>query len=262
MQREWTGSGPRFEIEWAGRTWALQVDDVQPGLRAVGRSWGPLLALGGVAEVGRSATEALSGASLLSYERHFHRIEATYAPPGWGGLVVRASWCPSGDAGIDLEVHVQAQSVGILHAVEIMLVSQFAEPEPSPWKHQRWVEPRDAQAAGFSYDGREVDLKGLTTLPPRRAAFSSPRLVTGLDDSGWLYAEMVHPYDVCRRIREGGRTLAQARTTRYGLFGYDLEKGVVLRGRLRGLWLRSEGAKEQALAQFDAFLHEPLPLST
>lgn len=262
IERRWNGTGPRFEIPWGGRTWALQVDDLRPGLRAPGVNGGPLLALEGVAETGRWAADALSGATLVGAGLHFQRVEATYAPTEWGGLVVRAAWSPADVDGMDLEVQVQAQSVGRLRSIEVRLISEFAEPHPSPWKHQRWVEPRDAHAASLSYDGRESDLKGLTTLPPRLAAFYSPRLVTGVGDEGWLYAEMVHPDDVCRRIREGGRSLAQARTTRYGLFGHDLEKGVVLRGRLRALWLHSETAKEEALAQFESFLREPLPLST
>jgi hypothetical protein len=197
----------------------------------------------------------------LGFECRFNRVEATYAPLGWGALFVRAAWRPAGEAGVDFEVQVHALSVGQLRGLEVEVVSQLAEADPSRSHILKWVEPRDARSAGLSYDGRESDLRGLTTLPPREAAFHSPRLVPILEE-GRLYAEMVHPADLSRRIREGGRTLAQARTTRYALFGHDLEKGVVLRARLRALWLQSEAAKREALEQFEQFLHAPVPLST
>ncbi|HEV3166072.1 MAG TPA: hypothetical protein VGZ22_18740 [Isosphaeraceae bacterium] len=266
MVREWIGDGPAFEVAWGGQRWSLFLGDERPGLRVAGNQPGPLLALEGLASAGRFDPAALTGMTLVGSERRFERVEATYAPPGWGGLVVRAAWSPSGDDGMDLEVQVQASSLGELKAVEVKLVSQFADPAPTPQTSprlaSRWVEPRDARSAALSYDGREPDLRGLTTLPPREAAFHSPRLVPGPAGDGWLYAEMVHPDDVTRRIREGGRTMAQAHTTHYGLFGHDLEKGVVLRARLRALWLRSEDAKEAALDQFEQFLQAEPPLTT
>jgi hypothetical protein len=262
MARDWVGTGPEFRLEWGGRTWTLNVNDTRPGLRVRSPACGPLLGLQGLAEAGRWAPGALSGATLVGFERRNHRVEATYAPLGWGGLCVRAAWSPVGADAVDLEIQAHALSVGQLKAVEVKLVSQFAEPEPTSAPVLRWVEPRDARSAALSYDGREPELRGLTTLPPREAAFHSPRLTMPSEADAWLYAEMVHPDDLSRRIREGGRTLALAHTTRYGLFGHDLEKGVVLRSRMRGLWLRSEDAKETALARFEEFLHEPLPLKT
>ncbi|MBV8268513.1 MAG: hypothetical protein JO252_19460, partial [Planctomycetaceae bacterium] len=64
MLRRWNGSGPKFDVEWGGRTWVLKVDDPRPGLRPLGDPAGPLLALEGVAAKGRCAADALSGASL------------------------------------------------------------------------------------------------------------------------------------------------------------------------------------------------------
>jgi hypothetical protein len=164
---------------------------------------------------------------------------------------------------VSLEIQALARSVAELRRLEIKVCSAWPQPEhatPSPTL--RWVEPRDARAAGLSYDGREGDLTGLTTLPPRESAFLVPRLLDDPERCGWLYAEMVHPADVTRRIREGGTSMATARTTRYGLFGHDLEKGVVLRGRLRGIWLHSDQAKQRAHECLEAFLREPPPLGT
>jgi hypothetical protein len=50
------------------------------------------------------------------------------------------------------------------------------------------------------------------------------------------------------------------------LFGHDLERGVVLRGRLRAIWLdqpsNAEGLAALNEAAYDAFCSEPPPLTT
>jgi hypothetical protein len=77
---------------------------------------------------------------------------------------------------------------------------------------------------------------------------------------------MAHPDDVARRMlisekfphSPEGRLVA----TRYGLFGHDLEKGVVVRGRVRGLWLPDPPSQltRTSAAEFRRFLDQPLPL--
>ena len=252
MTRRWTGTGPAFEIEWGGRTWTLRVDGDRPGLTSADGKLGPRLALAGVAELGRSDADALSGATLVGSECRLGRVEATYAPSGWAELTVRAAWSPHGDDGIDLEVQVATTSVGQLRRVEVLV--QSGPPDPAPIG---FIEPRDARSAGLSYDGREPDVSGLTTLPPRRFPPLLAR-IEGRGPSAW-YAEFVHPQDATRRLSLG---LAPAHATRYGLFGYDLEKGVVLRARLRGLWLPGEATRGVALDRYESFLAEPPPLMT
>jgi hypothetical protein len=259
MERLWRGTGPAYDLQWGGRTWTLRVDDPRPGLRSPGIGADLLLGLEGVAARGRWDPDALSGATLVGHECRLGRVEATYAPPGWGDLFVRAAWSPRADDGVDLQIQINALTVDRLHAVEVKLLSATAAPAA---RSPRWVEPRDARMAGLSYDGREPDLHDLTTLPPGGPDLGAPLVlpVAGLEEL--RYVEMVHPQDVTRRIREGGSTPDRCPTIRSGLFGYDLEKGVVLRARLRGFWLRAEGAETEARARFEQFLHEPLPLMT
>jgi hypothetical protein len=253
MTRQWTGTGPIYEIAWGDVTWTLRVDDVMPGLRSA--RMGPLLALEGVAEDGRWEPEALSGASLVSHERRFDRVEAIYEPSGWGEMTVRASWFPVADDGIGLEVELSARSVEELHHVEVMVRSSLDD-LPEIGSH-RTVEPRDRESAVLSYDGRESDLARLVTGPPGdpRGPWFGSR--TGRE--GWAYIEMIHPEDCSRRLHEGRLPFT---TTRYGLFGYDLERGVVLRGRLRGFWMLKAGAFSRAEEAFRDFLAEPPPLRT
>lgn len=260
MARSWLGSGPEFELTWGGRPWVLKVDDTRPGLWVRDDLAGPVLALEGLATPGRWERDVLSVAALASVERHFDRVEATYTPAGWGDLTVRAAWSPHGEDGVDLEVQVSARSVDELRTLEVKLASVLPEPASSSRK-RLWVEPRDARAAALSYDGREPDLGALTTLPPTGEWNPlAPRVLTGPWAEGWSYIEMVHPHDVARRITESGKPTSPGNTTRYGVFGHDLERGVVLRARLRGVWTRSATARDDALVLFDQFQAEPPPL--
>ncbi len=120
--------------------------------------------------------------------------------------------------------------------------------------------PRNAAAAALSTDGREPDRDAIVTLPLDDAAFQAPTLLQA--GSGWTYAELVHPDDVARRVREGAGSIDACPTIRYGLFGHDLERGVVLRARLRGIWLPADQAEAEARRRMDEFLREPLPLTT
>jgi hypothetical protein len=66
------------------------------------------------------------------------------------------------------------------------------------------------------------------------------------------YLELVHPDD-----RSPNESPPRPGWLRHSLFGHDLEKGVVLRGRLRGIWLADT---TEAASRLDRFLREPLPL--
>ena len=259
MLRAWEARGAGYELEWGGRTWSLTVDTPAPGLRSEEPHAGPLLGLDGIAAAGRRAPLALSGATLVGCGRRFERIEATFAPLGWGGLTVRAAWSPCASDGVDLELQVSAVSVDELKALEVLTVSRLPDPPASKpnARLKHWVEPRDARSAALSYDGREPDLRDWTTLPIAMDEPLAPRVVPL---GGSSYVELVHPDDAARRIVATSRLSQLGHTTRYGLFGHDLEKGVVLRARLRGHWIRVENPQEEARQLYSRFLHEPPPL--
>ena len=140
----------------------------------------------------------------MNVERYRARVQATFAPPGWGGLTVRAAWSPScGGAGVDMEVQASASSVGELRAVELIVQSWWGPAkltQHDPGMNRR-VQPRDARSAALSYDGRETDtsLKSLTTAGladgDRPRVFVPPGCEAGL-----YYVEMVQPNDVARQI--------------------------------------------------------------
>jgi hypothetical protein len=81
---------------------------------------------------------------------------------------------------------------------------------------------------------------------------------------GQSVVEMIHPQDVSRRIllcKVGlESTPVPAIGVRHALFGHDLEKGVVVRARMRAIWFR--GAEDAWLSDtaFRRFLGMPPPL--
>jgi hypothetical protein len=227
-----------------------------------------MLSLCGLAEVGRFEPEALSASALENVERYRSRVQATYAPSGWGGLRVRAAWSPSHEEGcVDLEVQAHATSVGLLHKVEVVVETAWGDDSagsPGPGA-SRVVEPRDAIAAMLSYDGREPSesLCELATLPIRNVL--GPQVVIRpRSPSDMAYAEMAVPDDVARRIRIEPRYKNNrptgSRVLRHTLFGHDMEKGVVFRARLRGGWLAGDLTEKRLQALYERFVVEPPPL--
>lgn len=253
MPRNWEGTAPGFTIPWGGLDWTLRLDGPQPGLYH--GSTGPILGLAGLAARGRREPVACSGSALSSCERLFDRVVATYCPPNWGGMTVRAAWRPVGESAMDLELQVNVLSVGELDDVEVFSATRVDPAGPYP-AHPPTVVPRDAHCATFSYDGREPDLATLTTLPARGREPAPPLVFRLSDAPGLCYVEFGHPDDESRLITRGPSVAER------GFFGYDLEKGVVLRGRLRGLWLPEAELAAALPREQHAFLAEPLPLTT
>lgn len=255
MQRCWEVEGDGFKVTWGDRDWRLRVDNDQPGLSLPGSPGMYLLGLEGVAEAGRFDASACSGATLLGVEFRRHRVIASYSPPGWGQMFIRAAWSLAGDQAIDLELQLNAQSVGELSAVEVLTASRVGGAAEA--KEDVVVTPRDATSAALSYDGRESALSRLLTRPPRPIEQPPCWVVRDPSEPSWYYAEFAHPHDESRHM------LQDAASVRHGFFGYDLEKGVVLRARLRGFWVK-ECADRLALIEHEhaSFLSQPLPLTT
>ncbi len=257
----WRRSADDYTIEWGGRGWTLDTSGGRIGPRTTDGGTQRLLVLSGLTATGRREDAAFRADDLVGVELLHSRVLATYAPRGWHGLTIRAAWGPSLDGdGLDLEVQASTSTVGELRKLEIMVESTFID---TPGARSTTVEPRDRFAALLSYDGRESAevLQRLITAPvPASSDHPFGPLAVPVEDAT-TYLEIVHPYDVSRRAVE---TLADGSTiaaTRYALFGYDLEKGVVLRGRLRGVWLAGPRADRSAIVdQHWRFLHEPPPL--
>jgi len=272
VEFNWRGTGPEHSLVFGSVSLSLNVEKANPGLElATCHGKARLLALEGLAQAGRYDPLAFCAQALVGWDLIRGRLTATYAPAGWGGLTVRAAWSPmSGRAGVDLEIQAWADSTAKLKHVEVVVLSQWVKGDCgfSPALASR-VESRDAQSAAHSYDGREpaTVLSSLTTLPlATSGATALEPLVVAVPGAGRSlhYVEMVQPDDVARRIigvPADDRTTSQlVLAVRYGLLGHDIEKGVVLRARLRGQWIESESPQDEAQSLWRQFLDEPLPL--
>jgi hypothetical protein len=263
----WQGSGPDFTLSFGARQWILKVDEPCPGLCLdQGAKPTKLLALDRLAVSSRCDFEGFSARTLVGYERYRSSVRATFAPPSWGGLVVRASWWATALDVVDLEVQVTASSVGELEGLEVGIVSRVAwDSGDEQAERAVLVEARDSawlcrNDTRDSLDGTSPERRLFSaTRPPGPSLFRPPR---GPD--GVYYAEMAHPDDVARRVSfEALSTRSGAvsgRSIRYALFGLELEKGVILRARLRGCWMQSRNLEEDVALLYQRFLHEPLPL--
>jgi hypothetical protein len=268
-ENQWEGSGGDYTLTWGGRHWALKIDEADPGLRCDVGPWSArLLSLHGIAAIGRFEDGVFSAATLVGFEHYRSRVQATFAPRGWGGLIVRAAWSPScGGAGVDLEVQASASSVGLLHDLEVMVRSQWERHDGLLLSTHlgRRVEARDARSAALSYDGRETEseLSSLVTLAvtgsPRPHIFTPP----GADDA-LSYIEFVQPNDAARQIQLEPSApqlpYLDLLAFQYGLFGHDFEKGVVFRARLRGYWASSKTYAHDLSSLYERFVNEPPPL--
>ena len=203
QQLTWQGSGPDFGLLWGERTWRLNVNEPHHGLRLEpGGSVPSLLALDRLAGPARCDPAAFSSKTLVEYERYRSSVRATYAPPSWGGALVRASWLALADETVDLEIQLSASSVGELDGLEIGISSRL---DPAALSESAapvfYVEARDQSAAFSVGDGREplvrqCQFKMLSESQPLAPCLYPP---PG-GSSDLYYAEMVHPDDLARRV--------------------------------------------------------------
>lgn len=243
-------------LRWGGSIWNLDHPDGRMGLRPAEGSEHRLLSLEGLAASGRREDGVFNAEALVGVELLHSRMYATFAPKGWHGLTIRAAWGPARDGeGLDLEIQAITSSVGELEKLEVIVGSTWSAgvaEAPSVI-----VEPRDRRSASLSYDGRETieTLRRLTTRPIAGSELSAFPPISARVDGAGRYLEMVHHHDVARRWVEkaGDKVVA----SRCALFGFDLEKGVVLRGRLRGVWV---GDSDDSQNHHQKFLSEPPPL--
>ena len=214
MPNPWVSDASGYGHVWGGRPWTLRIDAPRPGLKAERGEHGPLLALDSISARGRGEPTA-QGASLVGHETRFDRVESSYAPDGWGSLRVRAGWTARGNDVMDLEVQVQAFTVGDLQEVEVHVASLLGSAGVEELRGLDSMALERLREAGIT-----LPIRSDTSLPPLLAKFDQ---VSG--DSSY-YLELIHPDDGTRR------TLNRARgEVRYALFGHDLEReGVVVRG--------------------------------
>jgi hypothetical protein len=157
----------------------------------------------------------------------------------------RASQAVAGLLAIELQVSVQTSLLE--SAPELLAHSRL--PRAEVWRLL------GADSRAFERPGHTQD-KTIRLQPEQGPGC----LLFRLAGSDLSYVEMIHPsdfrWDELAPAREDGHLL------RHRLFSGELEKGVILRGRVRGLVLPRENDEQAAAEAFTAFSQAPPPLTT
>jgi hypothetical protein len=170
-----------------------------------------------------------------------------------------------------LDLEILASSSELLEHAEVLTGSRHmagevlvrASHRDSGWINVRhatvlgaeWlVFPRDRVAGIISLDGRRPNPDAVAIA----ATYRQPIVLYRPARQRWSYAEMCRPHDCLRIIV---RQTKQHTHVGFGLFGLDLEKGVILRGRLRGVFLPRSNDTARCLNEFARFAAEPPRLS-
>jgi hypothetical protein len=243
----------RFELDRLSAT----VDLSRPehgltGLRADGNELpgAELLGLACPAAHGGEANEPLE-----CYQRGPDLIAAYGESPGWP-IRVDALWRAAAAA------TAPVQAAGVLALVDLVVSVRTELPDSWPELAVRSAIPaaeflRLAGAESARFEPYRDILAGPLVLEAEGGPGS---LLARLPGVALSYAEMVHPADFRRsELRRHGAS-ASAIEVRHGLFAERLEKGVILRARVRGILMDRPGDARQAAACYAAFAAAEPPL--
>jgi hypothetical protein len=180
-------------------------------------------------------------------------------------------WSAPGDRQLDLEV--LATTLDPFERCEVLTVSRVLHsavlvPTGVSRNDPQWVEvdsvvgqtgtrlvlPRDCEAAKLSLDGRSPCFGDMLLAGP----YAYPLVLCRPIGHDWSYIEMSRADDCARIIVCRTRNRAEVS---FGLFGLDLEKGVILRGRVRGVFVARKQDVDRALELYGAFADESPHLS-
>lgn len=152
-----------------------------------------------------------------------------------GDVLLRAVWSALDENGVDLEVEASTRSVGLVQGLSLILGSR--------WPLSSRVQVLDTPAGDAP----------LVLMPP--SIRQTITLATMPSFPGQTYVEMAQPFGLVDEPAEH-----PGAGSRYRFFGHDLERGVLLRGRIRGVWVPGEASVEQANQLWRQFAATPIHL--
>jgi hypothetical protein len=179
-------------------------------------------------------------------------LVATYPETPNRPARVQIYWRAGGDQGtsqaafVDLQISVQTNELGVPTPIET--VSRLPG-----WQVWRLTKPRDGEFALLDIGG-DQELLGPDDGPGC--------LLFRSGDRRWSYVEMVHPADFHATELTAATRADAAWQLRHRLFPDALEKGVILRGRIRAAWLPPGDDQALASALYRALVDMPPPLTT
>ena len=282
MTLPWKRTRAGYQLDHSGIRGILRLIGPAPGLRqlslrrgAIVSSWpGPLLGVQAItAEPGHDwkvgARAAQPGHRLRTNRLDIQLSESSRCP-----FRVQVYWDAARPNGIDMEVLVTTALE--FEQLEVHTHSTATENRAGPKSDclvpvvssDRWVGlreamrgktiglefPCDRMAAAAGPGRRNSGSRGIVPAPP----FRLPVICCRPAGRNWSYVEMSHPEDCVRIVARKFRGTIE---WRFGLFGLDIEKGVILRGRVRGVFIPRRGDLNRAEKLFKDFVAEPPRLS-
>ena len=277
MTRRWHSTPHGYDLKHAGLTGILKLDESNPGLRNVTppfadgcTEWpGPLLALRSAQASGKRPGKVQVGNERPSQRLRNNTVDIQLAAPRNWPTRLHLYW-GARYAG-QIELQVLASTPEPIEGLEVLTFSQVPFSEvmvpvghnTTQWidlqdaarVHRNWlVVPRDSAAASLSLDGRFPRFGEMTIW----SAYRIPVVLFRPPNQQWSYVEMSHPEDCSRIIARVRRGSAQVC---FGLFGLDLEKGVILRGRVRAAFIDRKDDMEHVAELYHEFSVADPPLS-
>ena len=183
---------------------------------------------------------------LEAYTRQ-HDLIATYAPSEGRNVQSQIYWRARHQAGAtSVELIISAQT----HLLDSRPGLQAISTLPAAAVFHLRINAEQLEEASLDFQGKldfsSDEYAPLFLFRPHGATYS--------------YAEMVQPSDfVGASLELRGEDLLRFS---HPLFGERLEKGVIRRVRMAGLFMPRDGDLDRALSCYQAFISEPLPLTT
>ncbi len=116
------------------------------------------------------------------------------------------------------------------------------------------------EAVRIAADGQSRALRPGQDVLVRAPGAGATCLLIRTAIEGLSYAEMVHPADIHESLWRAGADQGGSSLVRHGLFCERLERGVILRARMRGVLLPRNGDASVAAACYAAFAAADPPL--
>ena len=278
MTHRWQFKDCVYQLNHSGLTGELNVAGPTPGLRNLSPSFGkempgwpgPLLAVQSLQALGGRLIHIGSEITSLAHRLRRNMVDVELSATEQCPVLLHIYW-KVGTAG-QLDLEILASSHKSLKQLEVLTLCRAPcddvfvplRQDGTEWTRLRktglavskWlVAPRDNKTNRLSTNANFPAADEMTACLP----YSMPLVLVRPKHRRWSYLEMCHRDDCTRvmaRLNDGGMESS------FGLFGLDLEKGVILRGRLRAAYVSRENDKELACKLFQSFLDERLPLNS
>jgi hypothetical protein len=248
----WHSDAERIRLQNGRLTGIVDPRAPAHGLHALCIDGKPL-ADASVLEVSLAAVDPSAAATQIDYFLRGRDLAITYAERPQSAMRSQIYWRAA-----PLATRTSIAAVESLISVQTSLLDSC----PTVFSSSELPVAGAFRLAGTQWETMtDVTLADQTTTVDHGAGCSG--FLFRLADPDLSYAELVHPADAeCSRLEvRGGSKECRARLS-HELFATRLEKGVILRARVFGVFLERTGDHQAAAEHFAAFLAAELPLTT